>query len=86
MQYHQMLKQRNEQEAKAQNAHAQKRKQVEDGVNAEKKKIEDAKSKELMAERAAQELIKDEEQKKNSKKAFSAKDGLKKGFLDTKKK
>lgn len=85
MQYHQMLKQKHEAETKAQDEQAKKRKEIEDKVNAEKKKIEDAKDKELAAERAAQELLKEEERKKDSKNAFKGSGGMKKGFLDQKK-
>ena len=85
MQYHQMLKQKHEQEAKAMDEQAKKRKEIEDKVNAEKKKEQSEKDKELAAERAAQELIKQEEREKNSKKAFAAGGAMKKGFLDNKK-
>ena len=63
-------------------ATAKKRKEIEEKVNAEKKKIQDAKDQELAAERAAQELIKDEERKKGSKKAFAKGGAMKTGFLD----
>lgn len=85
MQYHGMLKQKHEQEAKALDDQAKKRKEIEDKVNAEKKKIQDAKDKEQEAERTAQELIKQEEREKNSKKSFKAGGAMKKGFLDQKK-
>lgn len=85
MQYHNMLKQKHEQEAKVVSEQARKKKEIESKVMAEKKKIEDAKAKELAAERAAEELIKAEEREKESKKAFSG-SGMKKGFLDSKKK
>ena len=85
MQYHQMLKQKHETEAKAIDEQAKKRKEIEDKVNAEKKKIQDAKDKELAAERAAQELIKQEEREKTSKKSFAPGGAMKKGFLDAKK-
>jgi len=82
MQYHQMLKQKHEQEASKLSEGDAKRKAIEEKVNAEKKKQQDAKEKELAAERAAKELLKEEENKKASKKAFATKDGgMKKGFL-----
>ena len=81
MQYHQMLKQKHEQEAQKLDETAAKRKMIEEKVNAEKKKIQDAKDKELAAERAAKELIKEEEGKKNAKKAFASGGAMKKGFL-----
>mmetsp|Transcript_5112 Transcript_5112/g.7896 ORF Transcript_5112/g.7896 Transcript_5112/m.7896 type:complete len:281 (-) Transcript_5112:1401-2243(-) len=70
MQYHNMLKQRHEMESKVANAEA-----------AKKKEVEDAKAKELAAEKAAQELIRAEEREKESKK-FGG--GMKKGFLNAK--
>jgi len=82
MQYHQMLKQKHEAEANQMDATAKKRKEIEEKVNAEKKKIQDAKDQELAAERAAQELIKEEERKKGSKKAFAKGGAMKAGFLD----
>jgi Preprotein translocase subunit Sec66 len=85
MQYHQMLKQKHEQEAKVVDDQAKRRKEIEDKVNAEKKKIQDEKDRIAAAEKAAQELIKDEERTKNSKKAFAAGGAMKKGFLDAKK-
>uniref|UniRef100_A0A6U3U3N1 Uncharacterized protein n=1 Tax=Ditylum brightwellii TaxID=49249 RepID=A0A6U3U3N1_9STRA len=89
MQYHNMLKQRHEVEAKAMAAQAEKRQAEEDKVEVdpEQKKKDDAKAKEVAAEKAAAELIKSEEREKESQKAF--KDGsMKKGFLasSTKKK
>mmetsp|Transcript_12433 Transcript_12433/g.16341 ORF Transcript_12433/g.16341 Transcript_12433/m.16341 type:complete len:294 (+) Transcript_12433:253-1134(+) len=77
MQYHQMLKERHEQETK----------QVEEATRKRQENItklspeEEKKQKEAVAEKAAAELIKDEERKNQSKKAFSG-SGLKKGFLD----
>merc|ERR1712176_1271972 len=85
MQYHNMLKQKHEMEAKAALEAAKKRKEIEDKVNAEKKKIDDAKARELAAEKAAEELIKQEERQKDSKGAFKGGSGMKKGFLDSKK-
>ncbi|CAB9510964.1 Preprotein translocase subunit Sec66 [Seminavis robusta] len=86
MQYHQMLKQKHEQEAKALDDQAKRRKEIEEKVNAEKMKQKAEKDKADAAEKAAQELIKEEERVKNSKKAFAAGGGMKKGFLDQKKK
>merc|ERR1712218_398035 len=80
MQYHNMLKQKHEMEAKASAEAAKKKKEIEDKVNAEKKKIDDAKARELAAEQAAAELIKAEEREKESKKSFKAGSGMKKGF------
>jgi len=80
MQYHNMLKQKHEQEAKAAEQAAKKRKEIESKVNAEKQKELDAKKREEDAERLAQELIREEE-RAASKKAFS-KGGMKKGFLN----
>jgi len=82
MQYHSMLKQKHEMEAKAASEAAKKKKEVENKVAAEKKKVDDAKAKELAAEKAAEELIKAEEREKQSKKSFGAGGGMKKGFLD----
>lgn len=83
MQYHNMLKQRHEMEAKAAAAQAEKKKKEDAKVAAEKKKEEDAKAREVAAEKAAQELIKAEEREKESKKAFKD-GGMKKGFLKKK--
>ena len=80
MQYHNMLKQKHEAEAKAAEEQAKKRKEIEQRVAAAKANDPDVKAK--MAEKAAQELIKEEEREKESKKAFSSKGGMKKGFLD----
>lgn len=82
MQYHNMLKSRHEQEAKQLEALAKKKaeeaakKELELNKDAiEKKKIADA-------EKAAEELIKQEEREKASKEAFASKNGgMKKGFL-----
>lgn len=79
MQYHNMLKQRHEMEAKAMAAAAEKKKAEEDKILAEKKKIDDKKAKEMAAEQAAADLIKQEEREKDSKSAFNG--GMKKGFL-----
>lgn len=86
MQYHQMLKQKHEQEVKAVEAQSQKRKEIENKVKAEKSKEQDAKDQILAAEKAAQELIKQEEREKNSKDSFAVGGAIKKGFLDDKKK
>lgn len=84
MQYHQMLKQKHEQEAKALEEQTKRRKEIEDKVKAEKSKEQTEKEKELAAEKAAQELIKQEEREKNSKNSFAAGGSMKKGFLDKK--
>mmetsp|Transcript_34900 Transcript_34900/g.51910 ORF Transcript_34900/g.51910 Transcript_34900/m.51910 type:complete len:315 (-) Transcript_34900:230-1174(-) len=87
MQYHQMLKQKHEEEAKKAAAVAAKRKEIEAKVAAEKAKPspeEQERLKIAAAEKAAQELIKAEEREKASKTAFSSSagsSGLKKGFL-----
>jgi Preprotein translocase subunit Sec66 len=97
MQYHNVLKQKHEQEAKAAEEQAKKRKEVEQRVQAAKAAesapalpptqtptpVDDAAAREKAAEKAAEELIKAEEREKESKKAFSSK-GMKKGFLDGK--
>lgn len=85
MQYHNMLKQKHEQEAKAAEQAAAKKKEIEGKVNAEKQKEVAAKKREEDAERLAQELIQEEE-RTQSKKAFSGKTGtgMKKGFLNAK--
>ena len=82
MQYHQMLKQRHEQEAKAAEAAA-----AAKNAAPEKKKMPEqlAKEKEIAAEKAAQELLKQEEKEKGQDKAFTGTTKLKKGFLDTSK-
>mmetsp|Transcript_7403 Transcript_7403/g.16837 ORF Transcript_7403/g.16837 Transcript_7403/m.16837 type:complete len:294 (-) Transcript_7403:90-971(-) len=85
MQYHNMLKQKHEMEAKEAKEAAKKKKQIEDKVSAEKQKEDDEKARELAAQKAAEELIKAEEREKASKKAFSGK-GMKKGFLNNNKK
>lgn len=85
MQYHNMLKQRHEMEAKAAQAAAEKKKVEEDKILAEKRKIDEKKAKELAAEKAAAELIKQEEREKEGKSAFSN-GTMKKGFLGSAKK
>merc|ERR1711937_1004481 len=67
MQYHNMLKQRHEMEAKARAEQAEKKKLEENKVLAAKRKEEEEKAKILAAEKAAAELI-DEEEKKEKKK------------------
>lgn len=84
MQYHNMLKQRHEMEAKARTEQAEKKKLEENKVLAAKKKIDDEKARVLNAERMAAELIKQEEREKQSKSSFNS--GMKKGFLSGKKK
>merc|ERR1712130_438662 len=70
MQYHNMLKQRHEAEAKQMAAQAAKKQAEENKYMLEKKKA---------AEKAAADLIKMEEREKQSKTAFNG--GMKKGFL-----
>lgn len=94
MQYHNMLKQKEEQakaqQAAQQRALAEKKKAEEDKAVAEKarydaikKKVDEEKARIANAEKAAAELLKQEEREKDSKKAFSGKGGgLKKGFLE----
>jgi hypothetical protein len=84
MQYHNVLKQKHEMEAKAAEEQAKKRKEIEQRVKAAKNKDTDAKEAEKAAEQAAQELLKAEEREKQSKKAFNSGGGMKKGFLDSK--
>lgn len=94
MQYHNMLKQK-EAQAKAQQEAQQRavaeKKRVDDEkkaaeqarYNAIKKKVDEEKARIANAEKAAQELMKQEEREKESKKAFSSNSGggMKKGFL-----
>lgn len=81
MQYHNVLKQKHEAEAKAAEEQAKKRKEVEAAVAAAKANDPEYKAK--MAEKAAKELIKAEEREKQSKKSFNNKGGaMKKGFLE----
>jgi hypothetical protein len=82
MQYHNMLKQKHEAEAKAAAEHAQKRKLVEDKVNAAKKVIDDADAKVKASEQAAKDLYSAEERDTQSKQSFKS-GTIKKGFLDT---
>jgi len=88
MQYHQMLKQKHEQESKEAAEAAAKKKaiaaKVDTAKDTEKKVVVDKEAEiraaELAAELAAQELIKADEREKKAKKAFSD-GGMKKGFL-----
>jgi len=85
MQYHNMLKQRHEMEAKTAAAAAEKKKAEENKILAEKRKIEEKKAREIAAEKSAAELIKMEEREKQSKTAFNN-GSMKKGFLSSGKK
>ena len=84
MQYHQMLKQKHEQDAKDAAEAAAKKKAIAAKIDAvkdaEKKKVDDKEAGIKASELAAQELIKLEERENKAKKAFSD-GGLKKGFL-----
>merc|ERR1712224_551948 len=79
MQYHNMLKQRHDMQAKQLAEAERKKKELENKKTKEEKKTMDAKAKALAAEKAAEELIKAEEREKESKKAFSG-TSMKKGF------
>lgn len=81
MQYHAMLKQKHEAEAKQAEEQAMKRRIIEQRVA--EAKANDKETQEKAAQKAAEELIKAEEREKESKKAFSAKSGMKKGFLES---
>lgn len=81
MQYHNMLKQKHEMEQQAAAEQAAKRKAIEEKINNYKSPEQLEKEKIEAAEKAAQELLKQEEREKASKKAFSG-GGVKKGFLD----
>lgn len=87
MQYHQMLKEKHEAEAKSAAEAARKKKELESKVAVvETKKEDDVKARELAAEKAAEELLKMEERQTATKKAFKGGDGssgLKKGFLNS---
>lgn len=83
MQYHNMLKQRHEMEAKARTEQAEKKKQEENKIVAEKRKVDEEKARILAAEKAAADLIKEEEREKKGKNTSNG--GLKKGFLSKKK-
>jgi len=93
MQYHNMLKQKHEMEAKAAQEKAKKIENNSGGggnnnitgtksaINSGKPSggapVDDVKAREIAAQRAAEELIKEEEREKQAKKAFSG--GVKKG-------
>mmetsp|Transcript_20126 Transcript_20126/g.43705 ORF Transcript_20126/g.43705 Transcript_20126/m.43705 type:complete len:299 (+) Transcript_20126:107-1003(+) len=92
MQYHNMLKQKEEtakNAAKEQQLAIAAQKQAVNDKKAEeqarydavKQKVDDEKARIANAEKTAQELVKEEERAKESKKAFSGKGGMKKGFL-----
>mmetsp|Transcript_13453 Transcript_13453/g.22928 ORF Transcript_13453/g.22928 Transcript_13453/m.22928 type:complete len:305 (-) Transcript_13453:212-1126(-) len=93
MQYHNMLKQKEEQakaqQAAQQKAIAEKKKAEEDKKAADqaryneiKKKVDKEKARLANSEKVAEELMKAEAREKESKKAFSSKSGgMKKGFL-----
>jgi len=86
-QYHTMLKNRQEAERKAMAQMAERKKLEEDKVAAIKNKADSERKRIDDAEKAAQELIQMEEREKSSKSSFSGKDnGIKKGFLNSKKK
>lgn len=85
MQYHGMLKSRHEQEQAALNKAKEEAMKKRLEATKKKKEIDAAKAKELAAENAAQDLLKAEERKKDSDKSFIG-GGMKKGFLDSKKK
>mmetsp|Transcript_12180 Transcript_12180/g.17315 ORF Transcript_12180/g.17315 Transcript_12180/m.17315 type:complete len:305 (-) Transcript_12180:40-954(-) len=85
MQYHNMLKNKQEMEAKQLAAKAEKARQEEEEKKKPKLTPEQLqKAKEEAAEKAAQELLKMEEREKEGKKAFTNSSGMKKGFLDKK--
>lgn len=84
MQYHNMLKQKQEMEQKQAAEQAAKRKAIEEKVKAYKSPEQIAKEKAEAAEKAAADLLKQEEREKESKTAFAG--GVKKGFLDGKNK
>lgn len=97
MQYHQMLKQKHEMEAKAAEAEAQKRTETKPGASATgaatsstsaaaaaaaiKEDITDEEARERAAQKAAEELLRQEEREQEAKKAFSSGGKMKKGFL-----
>lgn len=84
MQYHQMLKQRHDTEAKAKAEQDEKKRMEEEKVLKKKREEEEARNREIAAEQAAQELIKQEERERESKTAFNN-GKIKKGFLNKKK-
>mmetsp|Transcript_28769 Transcript_28769/g.58912 ORF Transcript_28769/g.58912 Transcript_28769/m.58912 type:complete len:297 (-) Transcript_28769:236-1126(-) len=81
MQYHQMLKQRQDMEQTAMAAQAAKKKEANNKVALEQKKVDDEKARVIAAEKAAKELIEAEEQEKEGKKSGKGDSGMKKGFL-----
>lgn len=85
MQYHNMLKQKHEMEQKQAAEQAAKRKAIEEKVKAYKSPEQIEKEKAEAAEKAAADLLKQEEREQSSKMAFSG-GGVKKGFLETKNK
>jgi len=83
MQYHTMLKQKHELEQKQAAETAAKKMEIEQRLNAAKAQIKSKEDEKEAAERIARELVEAEEkEKKNSSKSF----GMKKGFLEKKKK
>jgi len=80
MQYHNMLKQRHAAEEKAVAEKAQKIKLEQDKVLAITRAEDEAKARIVLAEKTAQELIKQEEREQDSKTAFNN-GKIKKGFL-----
>lgn len=82
MQYHNMLKQKHEMEAKALKDKADKQKEEENKTLTAKRLEDEKRAKILAAEKAAQELIKAEEREKESKTAFNG-GSMKKGFLSS---
>jgi hypothetical protein len=89
MQYHQMLKDKHEAEAKVAAEAAKKKREIDLKVHSEQQKVDDVKARELAAEKAAQELLEMEERgaaAESSKKAFTSGSGMKKGFLNGNKK
>lgn len=83
MQYHTMLKQKHELEQKAAADTAAKKMEIEQRVNAAKAQIQSKEDEKEAAERIARELVEAEDKEKNSgSKSF----GMKKGFLEKKKK
>ena len=83
MQYHQMLKQKHELEAKKLEEMARKKKEEEEEAKKPKLTPEEIEQQKVeAAEKAAEELLKMEEREQASKKAFSN-GGMKKGFLSS---
>lgn len=83
-QYHGMLKKKHEMEAAAAQQKAQMQDKASGKTAAAEPKVDDAKAKEIAAQKAAEELIKQEEAEKQKEKAFASGSGMKKGFLDKK--